>query len=278
MSNTTTIVRGWKVTRTDGQVLAFTDCDVPQVVDGVTYEASAALTPSEAVSSLGLAVDEQEVEGGLSSDAITEIDLARGIYDGATVEVLEIDWTTSTRVALVGTYYLGEVSRTQSTFAAELRSEAGLLANTRGRYMTAGCEAELGDARCGVNTAAYAGSGAITIVTATTEFLASGLSAHDAAAFAGGTLVWTSGANLGQTPEIRSHNGNLVGLWRAPLFDVQPGDTFDILPGCDKSFQTCRDRFGNTDNFRGFPSIVGEEVFTYGQPGEDGQDGGSRNA
>jgi len=283
MSNTTTIVRGWKLTRMDGQVLAFTDCDVDLVVDGVTYEASAALTPSEAVSSLGLAVDEQEVEGGLASDSITEIDLARGVYDGATVEVIEIDWTTSTKVVTVGTYYLGEVSRTQSTFAAELRSEAGLLSNMRGQYMTAACDAELGDARCGVNTSGFAGAGEIRTVTGTTEFIVDGLASASPTAFAGGTLVWTSGANLGQVAEVRSHNGGsqiaaLVGLWRAPIFDPQVGDTFDILLGCDKSFPTCRDRFTNSENFRGFPSIVGEEVFSYGQPGVDGQDGGSRNA
>ena len=276
MSNTTTVVRGWKLTRTDAVVLAFTDCDVPLTVEGVTYEASAALTPSEAVSSLGLAVDEQEVDGGLTSDAISEADLAAGIYDGATVEVLEIDWTTSTRVNTVGIYHLGEVSRTQSAFTAELRSGSGLLANQRGRYMTAGCDAELGDSRCGVNTAGMTGTGAISIVTGPSEFLVTGLDGtdHD---FASGTLVWTSGANLGQSPEIRSHNGSLVGLWRAPLYDVAPGDTFEVIPGCDKSFETCRDRFSNQANHRGFPFVVGEEIYTYGQAGADGQDGGSRN-
>jgi uncharacterized phage protein (TIGR02218 family) len=29
--------------------------------------------------------------------------------------------------------------------------------------------------------------------------------------------------------------------------------------GCDKQFATCRDRFGNAANFRGFPHIPGND-------------------
>lgn len=277
MSNTTTIVRGWKLTRRDGAVLAFTDCDTDLTVDGVTYEASAALTPSEAVSSLGMAVDEQEVQGGVSSDAISEADLAAGVYDGATVEVIEIDWSTSTRHATVGAYYLGQVSRTESAFAAELRSEAGILAQKRGRYVMGVCDAELGDARCGVNTAALAAAGAITHKTGDADFLVSGLPDGSEMTYTAGTLIWTSGANLGQSQEVRAHRGHSVSLWRPPLFEVATGDTFDILPGCDKSFTTCQNRYSNGPNFRGFPAVVGEEAFSYAVPGEGGLDGGSRN-
>lgn len=275
MSNTTTIVRGWKLTRQDGQILAFTDCDVDLVVAGVTYEASAALTPSEAVSTLGLAVDDQEVQGGLASAAITESDLAAGVYDGAEVDVVEINWSTETVHAIVGSYHLGEVTRTQSTFAAELRSEAGILAQKRGRYAVGSCDAELGDSRCGVSTSGTGGAGTITHITGTAEFMASGLSGFAQDEFAAGTLVWTSGANLGQTQEISLHRAKVLGLWRPPLFAIQVGDAFDILPGCDKSFETCRVQFSNGDNFRGFPTIIGEKSLSYVVPGDGDANGES---
>lgn len=277
MSNTTTVVRGWKLTRTDGLVLGFTDCDVDLVVDGVTYSASAALTPSEAVSSLGLAVDEQEVQGGVSSSAISESDLAAGIYDGASVEVIEIDWNTSTRHATVGAYYLGQVTRSESTFAAELRSEAGILAQTRGRYLLDTCDAELGDARCGVDTSALSGAGTVRVVTGDADFLVDGLDGYALGTFGGGRLVWTSGANLGQAHDVRAAAEDGLGLWRAPLYPVATGDAFDILPGCDKAFGTCNDRFGNAANFRGFPFVVGDEAFSYATTGDPALDGGSRN-
>lgn len=275
MSNTTTLARGFKLTRRDGQVMAFTDCDVDLVVGGVTYQAAAALTPSEAVSTLGLAVDDQDVQGALSSSVISERDLAAGVYDGAAVEVVEIDWSTQTLAAVVGNYSLGEVSRTEAAFTAELRSEAGVLAQKRGRYIVGPCDAELGDARCGVNTAPLAGAGSISTITGAAEFLVSGLESFTDTAFASGTLVWTSGANLGQACEISFHNGATLALWRDPLFPAQIGDAFDILPGCDKSFETCLNRYANGDNFRGCPTVVGEASLSYVVPGENNLDGGS---
>lgn len=278
MTNTTTLARGWRLTRRDGAVLAFTDCDVDLLVDGVSYLASSALSPSEAVSSLGLAVDEQEIQGGINSDVISEADLAAGVYDGATVDVIEIDWSTLTQTAFIGSYYLGQVSRNDVAFTAELRSQAGILAQTRGRYVAAPCDAELGDARCGVSLSGLSQSGTITHKTGDGDFVVSGLPDGSLDLFSSGTVVWTSGANLGQVQEVRSHRGSNLSLWRQPLFDAVVGDTFDILPGCDKSFATCRNVYGNGDNHRGFPAVVGEAAATYAVTGEEALDGGGRNA
>lgn len=275
--NTTTRVRGWHLTRRDGVEFAFTDCDVDLTVDGLTFEASAALTPSEAVASVGMAVDEQEVQGGLRSDRITETELASGVYDGARVRVVEIDWQTRQIVDVLGVYSLGQVSRTESSFSAELRSRAGVLAQKRGRYVVSVCDAELGDARCGVNLDALRVSSAVAGVMGETDFLANGLGGTNASTFSNGLLTWVSGANLGQVQEVRAHRGRLVGLWRPPLYDMAPGDQFQIVPGCDKAFQTCRAKFGNGVNFQGFPAIVGEAAAVYANPGESGLDGGSRN-
>ena len=275
MSNTTTLVRGWKLTRKDGQVMAFSDHDSDLTVGGVTYEASAALTPSEAVSSLGLAVDDQEVQGGISSDSISESDLAAGIYDGAVVEVIEIDWSTGEKTETIGIYNLGEVSRTESAFSAELRSGAGALAQSRGRYIAGTCDAELGDSRCGVDIEPLAGAGEITYISGDAEFMVSGLEAALSDAYSSGTLVWTSGNNLGQTQEVSFHQDQNLGLWRPPLYQVQAGDTFDIFPGCDKSFETCLARFGNGANFRGCPTVIGQSSQSYVVPGEGNLDGQS---
>ena len=43
-----------------------------------------------------------------------------------------------------------------------------------------------------------------------------------------------------------------------------------LTAGCDKQFATCRDRFGNADNFRGFPHMPGRDfVFSFAS-GESG--------
>jgi uncharacterized phage protein (TIGR02218 family) len=49
---------------------------------------------------------------------------------------------------------------------------------------------------------------------------------------------------------------------------IAVGDAFEITAGCDKRFSTCRDRFGNSLNFRGFPQIPGNDfVVSYPVPG-----------
>jgi uncharacterized phage protein (TIGR02218 family) len=52
------------------------------------------------------------------------------------------------------------------------------------------------------------------------------------------------------------------------------GDAFTVTAGCDKSFATCRARFANTDNFRGFPQIPGNDFLlaspVQGAPGNNG--------
>ena len=44
---------------------------------------------------------------------------------------------------------------------------------------------------------------------------------------------------------------------------------------CDQRFETCRDVFGNVENFRGFPHLPGNDAILAG-PGESQNDGGKR--
>ena len=84
--------------------------------------------------------------------------------------------------------------------------------------------------------------------------------------------------NAGLAIEIKAH-GFAAGqarltLWQAMPEQVAPGDGFTVTAGCDKSFATCRARFANTDNFRGFPQIPGNDFLlatpTQGAPGNEG--------
>jgi uncharacterized phage protein (TIGR02218 family) len=41
---------------------------------------------------------------------------------------------------------------------------------------------------------------------------------------------------------------------------IGPGDGFTIVAGCDHSFATCKAKFANALNFRGFPHLPGNDV------------------
>ncbi|MBY0422096.1 MAG: phage BR0599 family protein, partial [Parvularculaceae bacterium] len=67
-----------------------------------------------------------------------------------------------------------------------------------------------------------------------------------------------------------------IALRIAPGRPAAVGDAFTLQPGCDKSFATCRDRFANAVNFRGFPLMPGDDAaLAYPLRGE-ALDGGKR--
>jgi uncharacterized phage protein (TIGR02218 family) len=54
------------------------------------------------------------------------------------------------------------------------------------------------------------------------------------------------------------------------------GDSLTLLAGCDKSFETCRDKFANHLNFRGFPHMPGNDIaLGYVHASDVAMDGGS---
>jgi uncharacterized phage protein (TIGR02218 family) len=50
-----------------------------------------------------------------------------------------------------------------------------------------------------------------------------------------------------------------IELWQRMAEPIAPGDTFLIAAGCDKQFSTCKAKFDNLANFRGFPYVPGND-------------------
>ena len=51
-----------------------------------------------------------------------------------------------------------------------------------------------------------------------------------------------------------------LSFWQAMSAAISAGDAFAVTAGCDKQFTTCRAKFANAVNFRGFPHMPGEEA------------------
>jgi uncharacterized phage protein (TIGR02218 family) len=278
-SGATTFARCWTVTRRDGVALGFTDHDRALVVAGVTHLPAAGFTASEITASLGLSVDTSDVTGALVSPIITEADIVAGLYDDATVETRLVDWSTPTSHVLLEAGSIGEITREGAYFKAEVRAVTHRLDQERGRVYGVTCDADLGDARCGVNLAAAgrADTGSVAAATSDRSFRVLGVSNVTFGHLARGILTWTSGANAGRKADIRQDGTDggyrALALWEAPPTPISAGDAFHVVVGCDKRFATCRDRFANAVNFRGFPHVPGNDaVLRVARPGE-GWDG-----
>lgn len=256
-ASVTTLAMCWKITRRDGTVLGFTDHDVDVRYENVTYLAASGFTPSAVASSSMLNVDDLDVEGMLSANAISENDIMNGAYDYAQIEVFQLNYNDPTQGTLsLRTGWLGEVQTQGDQFVAEVRGLAQQLSQTLGDRYSAGCRANLGDARCRVDLAGFMHNGTITDVTSKSVISDSTRTQADGY-FTNGTLKFTSGANAGRTLEIKNYtDGEFVAVLPFPA-DIAVGDTYIAVAGCDKRLVTCRDVFANAENFRGEPHVPG---------------------
>jgi uncharacterized phage protein (TIGR02218 family) len=283
-SGVTTLARCWIVTRRDGVVSGFTDHDGDLVVEGVTCRAGTGFGASEATSRFDLSIDGAEIFGALAADSLTEADLAAGRFDAAQIDTWLVDWSDVTLRLLLSRATLGEVKREGEAFSAELRGLADKLSQESGRLYTARCTADLGDTRCKIALAAAGlnGAGTVSRLLGVSAIAVEGLGDFAEGIFTAGCLTWTSGANSGLAVEIKEHwiaGGEVqLTLWQAMSETISEGDAFTITAGCDKRFETCRDRFANSINFRGFPHIPGNDFVIAGVDAAANNDGGSLNS
>ena len=272
----------WRVTRNDGLIQGFTDHDNDLIFGGVTYEASSGFTATQFASNMGLAVDNLEVEGALSSDSINEDDLAAGYYDNAKIVVYWVNWSDVAQRHIVSRGFIGEVKRAGVTFKAELRSLSNALQQKTGRRYQRYCNAVVGDARCGLDLTSpvYRGSGTVSLAFSNRAFTAAGLGSFSDDWFTAGMVNWLTGTNAGQSMEVKLHDfthGTVsIELWQAMPFEIEVGDTFTITAGCKQDATTCNSKFNNIANFRGFNLIPGPDMLLfYPKQGDDNLDGGS---
>lgn len=144
------LCHAWILTRADGARLGFTDHDRDLVVDGVACRAEGGWSPGASESAAGYAAGQGAALGVLDDAGITEADLAAGLYDGARVTALRVDWSAPSRFVSLWTATITAVSREGAAFKASLAGPAADLERIAGRTFTRLCDARLGDVRCGI--------------------------------------------------------------------------------------------------------------------------------
>lgn len=267
----TRLAHAFVVRRADGAVFGFTDHDRSLTVDGVPCEPASGFDRSVASAHAGFAVGEEEIAGALTSSAITEADLAAGLWDGASVAVWLVPWATPSAAMLLRSAALGEVTRADGAFRAELRGPARVLDRVAGRRFDPACDATFGDARCGKSEAAYTVAATVAAGATARRVPLAGLT-QPSGWFSRGVLQWGT-----IRAEIEDHLADAGGtrlLLRRPLAEPPPaGTAVSLVAGCDKSLATCRGTFANALNFRGFPHMPGRDV-VFSVARADGSDDG----
>lgn len=276
----TTLCRCWRLERRDGVVLGITDHDQPLTVDGTTYLPEDGAEASSDVAGGDFAVGGLDLSGALSASGLDAADLAAGRYDGAQIELRLVDWTLPTVFTRMRTGTLGEVTLADGAFRAEVRGPAEALSRITGRTVSSQCDADVGDARCGVDldSAAYSATSTVIADRGEGRLLLAGPAGYADGWFVFGRLIVESGPFAGFAAEVKRHAREAYGvgvdLWTMAAGSLA-GASVRLTAGCDRRFATCTAKFANTLNFRGCPHIPGNDVALWGPDPDGGNDGAS---
>ncbi len=249
----------WRIERRDGVTIGLTSHDRDLTIGGLLYRAAPGVTPSAIRSGIGLDGDDSDVAGALSSDAISEADLAAGRWDGAALEVWLTEWEAPGALwLLLANGEIGAVNRKGDAFTAELVGAAAMLGAPVAPSTSPDCRATLGDRACRVD---LVGRRRIVVVDAVEDARVHvvGLAAG---AYAFGTIRWLGGANSGLVQSILNNDAQGIDLADTPAFAVETGTRALVTEGCDRQLATCAGRFGNVVNFRGEPYLPGMDLLT----------------
>ena len=257
------IARLLKITCQDGDVLTYTDHDAVLEVDGDKYEPMPGLAQINYTATSNVEVSSQTA--GAATVDLPEADIIAGKYDEAVVEASWCSWQNPSYGKVI--IFLGKISDLQyneTGFEAEIMSFMKQLELNIGQVYTSSCRHTLfGGATagkvgyCGANPAAFTFAGAVdSVQTPRWKFTISGAAAGKADGYySNGKVTFTSGQNNGVSAVIKKQVGNVVELMLPTGRLITAGDTFTIQAGCDKTLDTCKNKFNNVLNFGGFPHI-----------------------
>lgn len=259
----------WTIERVDGGILRFTDHNEPLEVEGETFTPTGGVvaTARERSSEQPQNVD---VKGILFAEAITDDDLRAGKYREAKITEVVVDW----RFPFAGTfgknvYIVESTTFDNEVWQGKVSGKRLKLRQVVGQLFDRSCRWEFGDSNCGVDLGPLTFSGTVVAELEDSRRFSTDLSQDDDF-FSFGRITWTSGDNDGVLQDIKSYTANVVELHVRSPSPISPGDTFEIVRGCnhlsgvnpdgtDDPSGHCKFRYDNLLNYGGFPFLPGND-------------------
>lgn len=264
----TTLCQCWRLLRKDGLILGFTDHDEDIYFGNTTFSARTGFLGSEVETKLGLAISGMEVSGALTSENLKEEDICAGLYDGATIEIWNVNWENVEERVLMDIGMVGNIDQIDYAFTCEIRSLSSYFDQERGRCYQSTCCAELGDLKCKKNIKTYPFQTEGFITNSEQNLLLSTtLENFEEGWFTGGLLTFTNTEPTGLSYLIKQdqiqNKRHIFSLWEPLSYSIPNNQSFIATCGCDKTLKTCATKFSNQINFRGMPLMPGEQILLF---------------
>lgn len=274
----TTLCNLLRIQLRDGTVAGLTNLDIDFPYDDgageVTYSSTIGMNTFPMETSAGVEVDNSEAMLLMpDSGPFSGVSIDAGVLDYGQYKVYRLNWAdTSDGHDLVDAGTVG-IAKQRDRIAAvlELRSRAQQLKMRYGRLDSLTCRWKFGSAGGGSGCSGILGCGfdaeslwqnhSVAAVGAEDDlsFTCNSTPAvngpNGALSFAPGLVRWLTGNNAGRTSEVEIATDADITLWLPTERAIQVGDTFQIRPDCDFTWETCRDSYDNQDNFGGEPKI-----------------------
>lgn len=251
----------------NGTVLNYTTWDTDLVISGVTYKSHDAIITSGAIKQTrGLEPSEIQLSvypsQGVNGEPISTVSgspflqaAVAGLFDRAQVQRFRVFCpgpVNADNPQTFNTYgpirdFLGEITEvniTRNTTIFKCHDVTYLLNiyMPRRQYMPT-CAWTFGDTNCGFNRASLTVASSILAGSSQTTILCA--LAQAAGYFNYGNIVFSSGLNNGVSRAVQQYSPGNITLTGPPPFPLNPGDTFNITPGCSKNLNA------NTQLFNG---------------------------
>ncbi len=258
----------YEITLFDGAVFRYADYDRDiKLADGRLFSCSApgferdkiSLTADEVIDSLNIELNIDETD---KMNGVGIVQLARnGGFDDARLSLYRCFLDEKGNALYLLKLFTGEIETPEGgglSLELDVNSLANKLNNnfpTRCYYPT--CPFSLYDSMCGVNLADYKKTG--TVISATKKIITSNLSFTNGYYEQGG-LEFLTGVLAGTAHAVRYSNNNTFELLIEAETAPSAGDTFIVYPGCDKTPDTCKNKFNNFARNRATPFIPIKET------------------
>jgi uncharacterized phage protein (TIGR02218 family) len=211
----------------------------------------------------GFAVDNAEIT--ILEDAdITRADILAGIWDGAAMEISEVDWAAATPVKnVLKVGKLGNVTPRRGHSVVEFRDLRQAIQSRHETVLQPTCRYTLGDAKCTKDVSA-----APFTVTGTVDSSASQYSVTDAARaeaddyFGEGVFTFTAGLNAGLSQKVKTFSAGVFVFWQQFIYPIG-NDAYTVTAGCRLRFaDDCIAKFDNAINFGAEPNRLNPDTLT----------------
>lgn len=224
--------------------------------DFTGYTAGSSMSPA--------LVDLEGIAGlvGIGKDAVMS-----GVYDGARCYLFATTWKTpiEDEEPIVASIF-GKTAIVDDRYRIEEMALVDALNQSVGDSYGPACKKVFGSqtyAGCKVALGPITVTGTVTAITSTSVFRdAARIEAADR--FAAGTIRFTSGNNAGLSPiEVKRYElDGTIEIFEPFHYPVVVGDAYEMVPGCRKRLQDCRDKWANVLNFGGFSFVPTSSVYT----------------